>query len=169
MIERGSITGCLAGKILRIDLSSKKIWTEDTKSYAEKTLGGRGINSLIMINEIASQVKWYDPENLLCFGVGSLVGTMAPGACRVDVSSINVFNGGKCSANVGGFWGAELKYAGYDNIIIIGKSEKPVYLFINDNHIEIRDANLIWGKTIFETEKILRQKLGDNDIKIASI
>ncbi len=77
--------------------------------------------------------------------------------------------GGKSSANVGGFWGVELKYAGYDNIIIIGKSEKPVYLYINDSHIEIRDANLIWGKTIFETEKILRQELVDNDIKIASI
>jgi aldehyde:ferredoxin oxidoreductase len=77
--------------------------------------------------------------------------------------------GGKSSANVGGFWGAELKYAGYDNIIIIGKSEKPVYLYINDSHIEIRDANLIWGKTIFETENILRQELSDNDIKIASI
>jgi len=169
MIKRGDIKGCLAGKILRIDLSNKKIWTEDTKKYTKKTLGGRGINSLIMINEIAPQAKWYDPENLLCFGVGSLVGTMAPGACRVDVSTINVFNGGKGSANVGGFWGAELKYAGYDNIIIIGKSDKPVYLFINDNHIEIRDANLIWGKTVFETEKILRKTLGDNNIKIASI
>lgn len=169
MIKTDDIKGCLAGRILRVNLSNKKIWTEETKKYAEKTLGGRGINSLIMINEIAPQVKWYDPENLLCFGVGSLVGTMAPGACRVDVSTINVFNGGKGSANVGGFWGAELKYAGYDNVIIIGKSEKPVYLFINDNDIKIRDASLIWGKTIFETEKILRQELGDNDIKIASI
>ncbi|MGB6607046.1 MAG: aldehyde ferredoxin oxidoreductase C-terminal domain-containing protein [Atribacterota bacterium] len=164
-----NIKGCFAGKILRIDLSNKKIWTEDTKGYAEKTLGGRGINSLIMINEIAPQVKWYDPENLLCFGVGSLVGTMAPGACRVDVSTINVFSGGKGSANVGGFWGAELKYAGYDNIIIIGKSEKPVYLFINDNHVEIRDANLIWGKDVYATENVLRKEIGDEYIKIACI
>ena len=72
MIERGDITCCLAGKILRIDLSNQKIWTEKTKKYAQKTLGGRGINSLIMVNEIASQVKWHDPENLLCFGVGTL-------------------------------------------------------------------------------------------------
>ena len=164
-----NIKGCFAGKILRIDLSNKKIWTEDTKGYAEKTLGGRGINSLIMINEIAPQVKWYDSENLLCFGVGSLVGTMTPGACRVDVSTINVFSGGKGSANVGGFWGAELKYAGYDNIIIIGKSEKPVYLFINDNHVEIRDANLIWGKDVYATENVLRKEIGDEYIKIACI
>ena len=169
MIKTGDIKGCLAGKILRIDLSNKKIWTEETKSYAEKTLGGRGINSLIMINEIEPKVKWYDPENLLCFGAGSLVGTMTPGACRVDISTINVFSGGKGSANVGGFWGPELKYAGFDNLIIIGKSKKPVYLYINDNNIEIRDASSIWGKNIFETEDILRQKIGDDNIKIASI
>ena len=169
MIKTGDIKGCLAGKILRIDLSNKKIWTEETKSYAEKTLGGRGINSLIMINEIEPKVKWYDPENLLCFGAGSLVGTMTPGACRVDISTINVFNGGKGSANVGGFWGPELKYAGFDNLIIVGKSKKPVYLYINDNNVEIRDASSLWGKDIFETENILQQEIGDDNIKIASI
>ena len=169
MIKEGSINGCLAGKILRVNLSNKKIWTEPTAKYAEKTLGGRGINSLIMINEIKIGTKWFDPDNLLCFGVGSLVGTMAPGACRVDVSTINVFNGGKGSANVGGFWGPELKYAGFDNIIIEGKSEEPVYLYINDNNIELRDASLIWGKTVFEAENILRQRIGDKNIEIALI
>ena len=169
MIKTGDIKGCLAGKILRIDLSYKKIWIEETKGYAEKTLGGRGINSLIMINEIEPEVKWYYPENLLCFGVGALVGTMAPGACRVDISTINVFSGGKGSANVGGFWGPELKYAGYDNLIIVGKSKKPVYLYINDDKVEIRDAGFIWGKNTFETEDIFRQEIGDDDIKIASI
>jgi len=80
MVKTGDIKGCLAGKILRIDLSNKKIWTKETKSYAQKTLGGRGINSLIMLNEIDIGTKWYDPENILCFGAGSLVGTMTPGA-----------------------------------------------------------------------------------------
>jgi aldehyde:ferredoxin oxidoreductase len=164
-----TMKGCLAGKILRIDLSDGRIWTEETDKYAMMTLGGRGINSLIMIKEIPSHVKWYDPENLLCFGVGSLVGTMVPGANRVDVSSINVFDGGKGSANVGGFWGAELKYAGYDNIIIVGKSEQPVYLYINDSDVEIRDASFIWGKTVFETERILRQELHDDSIRIACV
>lgn len=169
MIKTGDIKGCLAGKILRVNLSTKRIWTEETKSYAEKTLGGRGINSLIMVNEIKPKTKWYNPENLLCFGVGSLVGTMTPGACRVDISTINVFSGGKGSANVGGFWGPELKYAGFDNLIIVGKSKNPVYLYINDNNVEIRDASSIWGRVIFETENILRQEIGDDNIKIASI
>lgn len=169
MIKTGDINGCLAGKILRIDLSSEKIWTEETKSYAERTLGGRGINSLIMINEIEPKVKWYDPENLLCFGVGALVGTIVPGACRVDVSTINVFSGGKGSANVGGFWGPELKYAGFDNLIIVGKSKKPVYLYINDSQVEIRDASFLWGKDVYETENMLREEIGDEHIKIACI
>ena len=163
------ISGCLAGKILWVDLTNKKIWTERSEMYAEKTLGGRGINSLIMLEKTNNNVKWYDPENLLCFGVGSLVGTMAPGACRVDISTINVFNGGKGSANVGGFWGPELKYAGYDHLIIVGKSEKPVYLNIHNGTVEIRDASRLWGKDVFETENLLRKIIGDENIKIASI
>jgi len=101
------LKSCFAGKILQINLSDKKIWTEPTEKYAKKTLGGRGINSLIMLNEVDPLVRWNDSKNLLCFGVGSLVGTMVPGACRVDISTINVFSGGKGSANVGGFWGPE--------------------------------------------------------------
>lgn len=163
------IKGCLAGEILWINLSNNKIWTEDTEKYALKTLGGRGINSLVMLENIKNNTKWTDPDNLLCFGVGSMVGTMAPGACRVDISSINVFTGGKGSSNVGGFWGPELKYAGYDNLIIIGKAKNPVYLYINNNDVQIRNAEKYWGKDTFETEKILRSEIGDRDIKIASI
>jgi len=169
MTEIDIINGCLAGKILRVDLTLGKIWIEPTEKYARVTLGGRGINSLIMFNEIIPGTSWYNSRNLLCFGAGSLVGTMAPGACRVDVSSINVFTGGKGSANVGGFWGPELKYAGYDNIIISGKSNKPVYLFIEDDKVEIRDAAFLWGKTTFETEDLLREELKDREIKIALI
>lgn len=168
-METKKIKGCLAGKILWVDLTFNKIWTENTESYALKTLGGRGINSLIMLEKIRDNTRWFDPENLLCFGVGSMVGTMTPGACRVDISTINVFTGGKGSANVGGFWGPELKFAGYDNLIIIGKSKKPVYLYINNNDVQIRDARVLWGKDIFETETLLRKEIGDRDIKIASI
>ncbi|GAB4113358.1 MAG: aldehyde ferredoxin oxidoreductase family protein [Candidatus Caldatribacteriota bacterium] len=163
------IQGCLAGKILWVDLSRERIWTEPSQEYANLTLGGRGINSLIMLRNIKIGTKWSDPENLLCFGVGSLVGTMAPGACRVDVSTINVFNGGKGSANVGGSWGAELKYAGYDNLIIVGKSKKPVYLYISDSLVELRDAQYLWGKDVFTTEFILRKTLDKEEIEIAAI
>jgi len=167
--KEGKIRGGLAGKILRVDLSTGKTWTEASGGYAERTLGGRGTNSLIMLNEIEPGTRWSGEGNLLCFGVGSLVGTAAPGACRTDISTINVFNGGKGSANVGGSWGAELKYAGFDHIVIRGKAENPVYLLIRDGQVEIRDAAWLWGKTTYETENLLRQELGDERIEIAAI
>ena len=169
MSKEGKIGGALAGKILRVDLTTGKIRTESSEPYAARTLGGRGTNSLILIKEIEPGTKWNDAGNLLCFGAGSLVGTAAPGACRTDISTINVFSGGKGSANVGGSWGAELKYAGFDHIIIRGKAESPVYLYITDGRAEIRDAAWLWGKTTYETENLLRQELGDERIEIAAI
>jgi len=169
MREPKARLGALAGRILRVDLSEGTIGVDDSLDYAMRTLGGRGTSSLILLDEIEPGTKWNDPRNLLCFGVGSLVGTAAPGACRTDISSINVFSGGKGSANVGGFWGAELKYAGFDHLIVRGKSERPVYLFICDGRAEIRDAAWLWGKTTWETEELLRQRLGDERIEIAAI
>ncbi|MBU2535648.1 MAG: hypothetical protein KKD83_05740 [Chloroflexi bacterium] len=163
------ISGGLAGKILRVDLGSKKITTEDTEKYAKRYIGGRAINNFILLNELAPQTKWSDPENMLIFGVGCLEGTLAPGACRVSIDTINVFNNGKGSANAGGYFGPELKYAGFDHVVITGKAESPVYLWIHDGEAEIRDASSIWGKTTFETEEILQRELGDDRVEIASI
>ena len=169
MNKEGKIGGALAGKILRVDLTTGRTWTENSEPYAARTLGGRGTNSLILIQEIEPGTRWNDGGNLLCFGAGSLVGTAAPGACRTDISTINVFSGGKGSANVGGSWGAELKYAGFDHIIIRGKAERPVYLYVTDSRAEVRDAAWLWGKTTSETENLLRQELGDERVEIAAI
>jgi aldehyde:ferredoxin oxidoreductase len=98
-----------------------------------------------------------------------LVGTLAPGACRVSVDSKNVFNNGIGSANVGGFFGAELKFAGFDNIVISGKARSPVYIWICNKNVEIRDAAYIWGKTTWETEKEIRKNLKDEQIRVAAI
>ena len=168
-MNTGRINGGPAGKILRVNLSSKKISAEDTEQYAKRFLGGRAINSFILLNEMHPETKWSDPENMLIFGVGCLVGTLAPGACRVSVDTKNVFNNGKGSANFGGHFGPELKYAGFDHVVITGKAESPVYLWIHDGNTELRDASSIWGKTTYETEAILRQELGDDRVEIASI
>jgi len=160
---------CAAGKILRIDLSNNSIQTEPTEKYAQRWLGGRGINTWILLNELKPEVRWSDPDNLICFGVGLLAGTLAPGACRVSVDTKNVFNNGIGSANVGGFFGAELKFAGFDNIVICGKAKKPVYLWISDGNAEIRDAGFIWGKTTWETEASIRENLHDERIRVAAI
>ncbi len=158
-----------AGNILRINLTNNKVWIEPTEKYANRWIGGRAINTWILLNELNPNVKWSDPENLLTFGVGVLVGTLAPGACRVSVDSKNVFNNGIGSANVGGFFGAELKFAGFDNIIISGRAKNPVYLWICDKNVEIRDAAYIWGKTTWETEKEIRKNLKDEQIRVAVI
>ena len=161
--------GGLVGRILWIDLSDGSIEVEESAAYAARMLGGRGINSLILLDAIERGTRWDDPGNVLCFGAGSLVGTPAPGACRTDVATVNVFSGGKGSANVGGFWGAELKYAGFDHLVIRGKSDGPVYLYIHDGRAEIRSATWLWGKTTWETEDLLRRKLGDERAVIAAI
>jgi aldehyde:ferredoxin oxidoreductase len=158
-----------AGEIGFIDLSKSKVSKEPTEKYAQKWIGGRGINTWILFDRLDPETKWSDPENLLCFGVGTLAGTLAPGACRVSVDTKNAFNNGVGSANVGGFWGPELKFAGYDNLIVSGKAEKPVYLWIHDGVIEIRDAAFIWGKTTWETEERIRDELGDERIRVAAI
>ncbi|MFC1955241.1 aldehyde ferredoxin oxidoreductase family protein [Chloroflexota bacterium] len=163
------ITGGLAGKILRVDLSSGQISTEDTEKYARRFLGGRAINSFIMLTEMNSETKWSGPENLLIFGVGCLEGTPAPGACRVSVDTKNAFNNGKGSANFGGYFGAELKYAGFDHVVIKGRAEKPVYLWISDGKAELRDADFIWGKNTYETERLLKEAMDDDRVEVASI
>ena len=169
MSEPSAGLGSLAGQILRVDLAEGTTATEDSSGYAMRTLGGRGTSSLILLNEIEPGTRWDDPGNLLCFGTGSLVGTAAPGACRTDIATVNVFSGGKGSANVGGFWGAELKYAGFDHVVIRGKAERPVYLYLHDGQAEIRDAAWLWGKTTWETEEALRERLADERVEIAAI
>lgn len=159
----------LAGKILRIDLTTGKTTTENTIKYAERFIGGRAINSFILFSEISPRTLWSDPENLLIFGAGSLVGTPAPGACRMSIETKSPFSNGKGSANVGGDFAAELKYAGFDHIIVTGKAKKPVYLWICDGKAELRDAGSLWGKTTYETEETLLRESSDDRVKVACI
>jgi len=161
--------GGMAGKILRVDLGGNKISIENSAGYAERFIGGRAINTYIMLKEIAKGTAWNDPENLLIFGVGCLVGTLAPAACRVSIDTLNPYNNGKGSANLGGHFGPELKYAGFDHVVIKGIAERPVYLWIHDGTAEIRNAGSLWGKTTYETEEILKEELDDKNIRVASI
>lgn len=168
-MDTDPVRGGLAGKILRINLSEGKIWDESVEEYIERFIGGRTINSYILLNETRPGTKWSSPDNLLIFGAGCLVGTPAPGACRTSIDSINCYSNGKGSANFGGHFGAELKYAGYDHIVITGKSEKPVYIWICDGKAELRDADHLWGKTTYETQKMIQKELNDNGVRVAAI
>lgn len=105
-MSAGQIRGGLAGRILRVDLSTGAIRSEETAPHAGQWIGGRAINSRILLDEMRRETGWSDPENLLIFGAGALAG-IAPGGSRTSVDTKNVFSGGKGSANVGGHFGPE--------------------------------------------------------------
>jgi aldehyde:ferredoxin oxidoreductase len=167
-MSKFKIKGGITGKILRVDLEKEKIKVEDNV-YAERWIAGRALSSWILLNEMDPTTKWSDPENYLIFGAGALIGTIAPATCRTNIDTINVFNNGKGSSNFGGHFSPEMKYSGFDQIVIKGKADKPVYLYVSDGNAEIRDASYLWGKTTYETEDILKKELKDNKIEIASI
>ncbi len=153
-----------AGKILRVNLSKTEIKQVSTQQYAERYLGGRGIASRLYWETVAPEVKAYDPENRLIFMTGPLVATGTQAANRLSVvgKSPMTIPEKYCYGNIGGFSGAEIKKAGYDGIVIEGKASKPVYLWIQDDKAEIRDAAELWGQGIYKVGEILRQQHGKN-------
>ena len=157
------------GKILRVDLTSGKLVEEPTEKYAKEWVGGRGINEWILFNELSKECKPLDPENIFTIGVGPLVGTLSPFCSRVSVDTKNAFTNGVGSANCGGHFGTEMKYAGYDNLVFTGKSPRPVYLWLNDGKAELRDASHLWGKTTWDTEKQIRTDERDNEVRMIGI
>jgi len=158
-----------AGTILKINLTDRKFEKEPTERYAREFLGGKGINAKLLWDEVGPEVKPLDPENRLIFGVGPLVGTLVPGSCRCSVTSKSPQTGIFGDSNLGGYWGPELKFAGYDHVVISGRSEEPVYLWINDENIEIRSARHLWGKDTIETQRLIKDELKDSEVKVACI
>lgn len=158
-----------AGQIIRINLTSGKISKEPTMPYARDWLGASGIAVKILYDELRSWTTPYEPANKLIFGVGPLIGTTAPGANKMNVSTLGPMIGGWASSCSDSYVGGELKYCGYDAIIIEGKAHTPVYLWIQDDKIELRDAAYLWGKTTWETLDLIRKELGDPSLHTVSI
>jgi len=114
------------GKILRVDLSGRRSWVEPTERYAERFIGGIGIGYKVLWDEVGPEVSALDPENRLVFAPGPLTGTLAPGSGRMELVSVSPRSYPRetvTRSGMGGFWGAELKYAGYDALVVEGKSE----------------------------------------------
>ena len=158
-----------AGKILRVDLDSGIFYCEPTVNYAREWLGGSGIAQWILYNEVKPWATPYDPANRLVFSAGPLVGTLAPGASRMSADSRSPVTFGVGTSNSCSHFGPELKYAGYDHIIFHGKSRKPVYLWIDDDHVELRQASHLWGMTTWQTVDAIRQELSDERVQVVSI
>jgi len=159
-----------AGTNLEIDLSRGNIEkTEADPKLLETYLGGRGICTKIFWDRVSPEVTPFSPDNLLIFGAGVLTGTMAPCANRTFVITKSPQTNLLAYSGIGGFWAPELKHAGYDTIVISGKSHKPVFIWINDDHIELRDAGHLWGKDVIETQRIIREELNNKRIQTLCI
>ena len=160
-----------AGNILRIDLTDQRISKTPTSEYARMFLGGRGINARLMFEESRAGVSAFDPSNPVIIGAGPIVGTGIIGGVRHEITtrSPQQMPEGFGNAQSGGSFGPEMKYAGYDHIVIKGKAKKPVYIFIDNDEVFFKDASELWGKGVFETNNLIREELGDPEVAILAI
>jgi aldehyde:ferredoxin oxidoreductase len=159
-----------SGKLIRVDLTHRDISIEETsRDLFENYLGGRGLNMKFLMEESSPHIDPFSPENVLILSAGALGGTLAPASSRLTVTSKSpeTLLYGKTTS--GGHFAPELKLAGYDAIIINGAADCPVYLWIHDDHIEIRDGSHLWGRDVRETDQVLKQELDDPRISTACI
>ena len=151
------------GKFLRIDLSRKSYAVDDTLSYAKTYIGGRGIAAKIAWDEIPRGVIAFSEENPLILFPGPLTGTSAPYSGRTTVCTLapqGYPHEWYTRSSFGGHWGPELKYAGWDGLVITGRADKPLYLMIANDQVDFLDAGLLWGKGIFDTQKTIMAQHG---------
>jgi aldehyde:ferredoxin oxidoreductase len=158
------------GKVLRIDLTAGTVKVEDLDlDMAKKYIGGRGLGTYFMKTEVPADVEALSPENKLVIATGPLTGSKAPTSSRYMVVTKSPLSGTIASSNSGGFWGAELKKAGYDLIILEGRSSRPCYISIKDDKVEIKDAGKVWGNLVSETTDILLEEEAEPKGRVMTI
>ena len=159
-----------AGKILKVDLSTGNIAIEEPpESFYRRHLGGNGFVGYYLLREMPKGADPLGPDNLLIFAGGTITGIPVAGAGRSCVGGKSPLTGAYGEADVGGFFGAELKLAGYDAVVIRGKAKKPVYLWIHDGEAELRPAEHLWGTTTLECQTKIQEELGDSRVRLAMI
>lgn len=157
-------------KLAIIDLSKRKITIKQTPdSLKKKFLGGRGLNSYYLYNMIEPGIDPFSPKNVLIFGTGFLTGTLVPNSSRFNVSAKSPETGILGDSNCGGYFAAELRYAGFDRLIIKGKAKFPSYLYVSDGKIEIGDAKDYWGMDTTDVQKSLRKDLGHVEAAVCGV
>lgn len=152
------------GKILHVDLSTNKIWNQELpEEWRKLYIGSRGINAKILWDYCKDPtITWDDPKNVIIYAPGALTGTTAPASGRTSVTTVGCTTGMYLKTNTGGHWGAELKFAGYDHLVVHGVAPKPSYIYIEDDHVDILDAKDLWGKDMIQTDLLLKKKHGDD-------
>ncbi len=149
----------MTGTVLRVNLSTGKIAKEPiAESVWRQFVGGRGIGTKLLMDNMCPRADPLGPDNPLIFATGPLTGTFAPTGGRYVVVTKSPLTGTVACSNSGGYWGPALRYAGYDFLIVEGAATEPVYLWIHDDNVQIRRATHVWGKWVAETEDILRNE-----------
>jgi aldehyde:ferredoxin oxidoreductase len=158
------------GKILHVHLSTAETWIDEHDVTWYRTyLGGRNIALYYLLKELPVDVGPLDPENILVFTPSVITGAPVPGTSRFTVAAKSPLTNAFGEAQAGGWWGPELKFAGYDALVIHGRSEVPVYLWIHDGEVEIRNAAKLWGQTTGATTQWIRAEHADKLIRVVSI
>jgi len=159
-----------AGKLLRVNLTTGAIATEPLNmAWARQYLGSRGLATKYLVEEIDAKVDPLSVDNKIIWSTGPLTGTMASTGGRYTVVTKGPLTGAIACSNSGGYWGAELKMAGWDMVIFEGRSPKPVYLSIQDDVVELKDAAHLWGKSVWETEATIKASHQDPLVRVSSI
>ena len=157
-------------KVLRVDLTKGTCTSEPLNmALAQQYLGQRGLATKYFVDEVDPKVDPLSPENKLIMATGPLTGTPASTGGRYSVITKGALTGAIACSNSGGYFGAELKFAGWDMVIFEGKSAKPVYLSIEDDKAELRDAAHLWGQTVWKTEEIIKKSHQDPQVRVCSI
>jgi aldehyde:ferredoxin oxidoreductase len=153
-------------KIAYINLSDGKVVQKPIpKEIRTSYLGGRGVDMYLLYNHVTPKIDPLSPENVLFIGAGLLCGIPCLGSGRGDIAAKSPLTGAVGDSNIGGFFTPELRFAGFDHLVISGKAAKPAYIWINDGEITIEDASHLWGQDTFETQTIIRNDQDDQDIK----
>lgn len=153
-------------KIGYVDLTTGEVKKRDIpESMRRKYLGGRGLDMYLLYNHVKPGCDPLGPDNVFVVSAGLLGGTPAPSSSRFHCGAKSPLTGFIGSSNSGGYFAPELRFAGFDHLVVKGKSDKPVYLFVNDGEIEVRDASHIWGHDTHDTQQMIRDDLGDQQVK----
>jgi aldehyde:ferredoxin oxidoreductase len=158
-----------AGTILRIDLSNSEIKREPTAPYIKDWIGGALMGAKLYWDEVPPGTRALDPRNLLMFNTGPLTGTFFGNKVILGSKTPERANNPYCFVGMGGQFPSELKFAGYDHVLIKGRAEHPVYLSIDNDRVEIRDARHLWGLDAHETQRRIQKELGSPDVKVACV
>ena len=159
-----------AGKILHVNLTDGKIWTEEPNdAFYRRYLGGNGFVGYYLLNKVPKGADPLGPDNVLIFAAGTITGVAIAGSGRSSVGAKSPLSGGYGTAEVGGYFGAELKRAGFDAVVVYGKAATPVYLYLHEGQAELRPADKLWGTTTLECQEAIQEELGSSRVRLAMI